>query len=205
MPALRHPSTKKGFTLIELMIAISIVAIIAAVGITSFSQSQKLARDARRKQDLRSIAVALELYYQKYGHFPCVVGTGGGWLKSGTTVSNWITNDSGTCATGTSLDSTFINSMPIDPSKQSHAGQPQSDATSLGYGYFSAAWNPTTSPANACNKAAGQSYILVAGLENASDPEAFANKSYKQCDGVTTLTTGTASDFGANKFIITSW
>lgn len=197
MPA---QTPKRGFTLIELMIAISIIAIIAAVGITSFSQSQKLARDSRRKQDLRSIAVALELYYQKYAHFPCVVGAGGGWLKSGTTISNWITNDAGTCATGTSLDSTFINSVPIDPTKQSNSGQPQTGNAALGYGYFSAAFSIGT-----CNKSAGQSFILVAGLENASDPEAIGNKTYYYCDGTTAITTGASPNFGTNKFVVTSW
>lgn len=199
MPAI---TTRKGFTLVELMIAISIIAVIAAVGITSFSQSQKLARDSRRKQDLRSLSTALQLYYHRYGHFPCTaVGTNGGWVKSGTTQSNWITNSTTDCATGTALDSAFINTVPIDPNKVQAAGQPQSTATGLGYGYYSAA--QTT---GGCNYGAGGSYILVAGLENSSDPEARANKTYYYCDGTTALPLGTgASDFGANKFIITSW
>src|SRR5690348_7056671 len=63
--------TRKGFTLIELMIAISIVAILGTVGFTAFNQSQLRARDAKRKQDLRSISQALELYYQQNKRFPC--------------------------------------------------------------------------------------------------------------------------------------
>lgn len=191
MPA---QTKRSGFTLIELMIAISIIAIIAAVGITSFSQSQKLARDSRRKQDLRSIATALELYYQKYGHYPCVAGAGGGWLKSGTSPSTWITNSVTDCPTGSNLTSDFINLVPIDPNKQSNPGQPQTGNTALGYGYFSAAFN-----LGGCNFPAGGSYILVAGLENTSDPDAYSNKLYKYCNGSTTL------DFGSNKFVITSW
>lgn len=61
---------KKGFTLIELMITISIVAIISAIGLVSYSQTHKIARNARRKEDLRSIAIALELYYQKIKNYP---------------------------------------------------------------------------------------------------------------------------------------
>lgn len=54
--------SRKGFTLIELMVAISIVAILATVGLVMYSNAQKLGRDSRRQQDLRSIATALELY-----------------------------------------------------------------------------------------------------------------------------------------------
>ncbi len=50
----------KGFTLVELMIAISIVAILAAVGFTVYSTTQISARDTKRRQDIDAIAAALE-------------------------------------------------------------------------------------------------------------------------------------------------
>ena len=61
---------KKGFTLIELMIAISIVAILATIGIISYQKTQSIGRDHRRKQDLKAMQVALELYFQKNGMYP---------------------------------------------------------------------------------------------------------------------------------------
>lgn len=51
---------KKGFTLIELMVAIAIVAILAVVGLVIFGNVQRQARDARRTQDINAIALALE-------------------------------------------------------------------------------------------------------------------------------------------------
>lgn len=54
------PKKSKGFTLIELMVAIAIVAILATVGLTVFSNTQKSARDAKRRTDIDSIAKALE-------------------------------------------------------------------------------------------------------------------------------------------------
>jgi prepilin-type N-terminal cleavage/methylation domain-containing protein len=53
-------NTTRGFTLIELMVAISIVAILATVGLVVFGNVQKQARDSRRTQDLAAIASAIE-------------------------------------------------------------------------------------------------------------------------------------------------
>lgn len=56
---------KRGFTLIELLVVISIIAILSVIAIVVYQETQKSARDAKRKQDLRAIATALEIYYQK--------------------------------------------------------------------------------------------------------------------------------------------
>src|SRR3990167_8962875 len=53
---------KHGFTLIELLVTMSIIAILAAIGLSSSAFSQKRARDARRKADLESVRSALEIY-----------------------------------------------------------------------------------------------------------------------------------------------
>lgn len=51
---------KKGFTLVELLIVISIIAMLAVVGIVVFQGQQKNARDTRRKSDIQAIAKAME-------------------------------------------------------------------------------------------------------------------------------------------------
>lgn len=53
-------SSARGFTLIELMVAIAIVAILATVGLVVFANTQKQARDSRRTQDIAAIANALQ-------------------------------------------------------------------------------------------------------------------------------------------------
>ena len=58
-----------GFTLIELLITVSIIAVLSAVGITSYQGTQARARDAIRKDDLKTLATALELYNQKNGGY----------------------------------------------------------------------------------------------------------------------------------------
>ena len=55
----------KGFTLIELLVAVGIITVLSLVGITIYRDAAARNRDHIRKNDLSSLAVALELYYQK--------------------------------------------------------------------------------------------------------------------------------------------
>lgn len=53
-------NNQQGFTLIELMVAITIVAILSMMGLVAFTSVQKNARDSRRRGDIDAIAIALE-------------------------------------------------------------------------------------------------------------------------------------------------
>lgn len=59
----------KGFTLVELITVITIIAVLSGVGLTSFRGVQSKGRDSTRKQDLRQLSVALELYRQSFGNY----------------------------------------------------------------------------------------------------------------------------------------
>ena len=59
-----------GFSLIELMVAISIIAIISTVGLVVYSTAQKSGRITKRAQDLQSMSNALELYKSATGGYP---------------------------------------------------------------------------------------------------------------------------------------
>lgn len=52
--------TTKGFTLIELMIVIAIIAVLSIIGITIYNGQQLNARNNRRREDINAIANALE-------------------------------------------------------------------------------------------------------------------------------------------------
>ena len=64
----------KGFTLVELMVVLSIIAILSVVGIVLYSGAQIKARDSIRKNDLNNIATALELYKQSSTTLQYVIG-----------------------------------------------------------------------------------------------------------------------------------
>ena len=67
---------KKGFTLVELLVVVSIIAILSLIGLTIFTNVQKGARDARRKADVDSIVKAYEGKYQPLtGKYPALLAT----------------------------------------------------------------------------------------------------------------------------------
>lgn len=168
---------RAGFTLIELMIAITIVAIISTVGIISYSKAQSLGRDAKRKQDLRSIAIALELYYQKNKTFP-TGGTNcnyaGGWCRSQNN-NPWIPQ----------LDINYMSDVPKDPN--SNTDQPWWSPGG-GYAYIGISCGGNTPPY----------FALITTLENANDPDTLAKKNYKWCGGAT-------MPWHPQLFAITAW
>lgn len=59
-----------GFSLIELIVVISIIAVITAVGIVSFRGASLRGRDSRRVADLEKLRVALEMCRQVGGTYP---------------------------------------------------------------------------------------------------------------------------------------
>src|SRR5438128_2745911 len=54
---------QQGFTLVELLVAIAIVAILAVIGLTVFTGLQRGARDAQRRADVEAVTRALEAAY----------------------------------------------------------------------------------------------------------------------------------------------
>lgn len=64
-----------GFTLLELLVVISIIVILVTIGMSSYSTAQKKGRDAKRKSDLKEIQTALEQYYAVCGYqYPLITG-----------------------------------------------------------------------------------------------------------------------------------
>ena len=64
----------RAYTLIELLVSITIVLVLTVVGVASYASVGKNARDARRKSDLEKIRVAMELRKQEKGSYPDSIG-----------------------------------------------------------------------------------------------------------------------------------
>ena len=61
---------KKGFTLVELLVVISVIAILSVIGLTLYTSVLRGARDTKRKADLTAISRALEQYKAANGIYP---------------------------------------------------------------------------------------------------------------------------------------
>jgi len=100
--------SKKGLTLIELLISIAIIAILIALLLPTAARSRMRARDARRVMDLKNFSAALELYYEKNGHYPC-------WKEGG-----GLQDNGGNNALKVLVDEGFIEALPEDPKKDKY-------------------------------------------------------------------------------------
>lgn len=64
------PNRAKAFTLIELLLVISIISILSSIVMASLNQARGRARDAQRLSDVRQLRNALEMYFGKYEGYP---------------------------------------------------------------------------------------------------------------------------------------
>lgn len=70
-------SSKKSFTLLEMLVVIGIIAILVSLGFASYSTVQKKARDAKRKGDLSAMQKVLEQCYSISSYsYPAITGGG---------------------------------------------------------------------------------------------------------------------------------
>lgn len=61
---------KSGFSLIELLVVISIIAVLVAVLLPNMIGARERAADAKLKSKLRQFGTAMRLYYNDHGSYP---------------------------------------------------------------------------------------------------------------------------------------
>lgn len=80
---------QSGFTIVELLVVISTLAILATISFMSYSSSITDARDSARTADIGNLKVALRSEYQKRGAYPSP-GNAFGLMNSGVTNSGIV-------------------------------------------------------------------------------------------------------------------
>ena len=66
----RRHADERGFTLIELMIVVAIIAILAGILVPNFVNARAQAQTSACESNLRAIATAMELYYADNQRYP---------------------------------------------------------------------------------------------------------------------------------------
>ena len=59
-----------GFTLAELLVSVSIIALISSTTVAGFANVLRRARDVKRLADMEAINTALDAFYSDNGHYP---------------------------------------------------------------------------------------------------------------------------------------
>lgn len=97
----------KGFSLIEIMIVISIIGILSGIGLGVTGAIQKNTRDAQRESDIRILQSALQQYYADNNKYPNA-------LISEFANGSALTNCSGKAPPCT-VTKTYLSKTPMDP------------------------------------------------------------------------------------------
>jgi prepilin-type N-terminal cleavage/methylation domain-containing protein len=74
---LRHTKSlrrAKGFTIVELLIVIVVIAILAAIVIVAYTGIQDKAKFAQKRTDIENLQKLVEMYYSENGSYPVTVG-----------------------------------------------------------------------------------------------------------------------------------
>lgn len=107
-----------GFTIVELLIVIVVIAILAAISIVAYNGIQQRARDNSRITKIQSIAKAIELYKVDNGRYPPILDGNGRETTCGSQTDNW-----GHCDRNKTIADMLAPYTTIDPTSLSDATQ----------------------------------------------------------------------------------
>jgi len=156
-----------GFTIVELLIVVVVIAILAAISLAAYTNFQTRARDSLRSNDMASIMKALDLYYVDNGQYPPSVtptgSVGGGWEISNDVAAGRVFMQT--------LGEYVKAKIPIDPSNQ---GAINYRYISLNSGY--------SMPGNSCtiNK---PFYVLRVTYESSNNNPVSSGTAAATCGG----------------------
>jgi len=127
---------KKGFTIIELLVVVSVIAILSGISLSVLNSKgvRAKARDSQRIGDLKQIQTALELYFTDNRSYPPESGS---WVN--------VSSLTGELVPG------YINALPVDPKDTGDINPCSGSVEDYAYTYY-----PVSS---------GAGYVLATMLE----------------------------------------
>jgi prepilin-type N-terminal cleavage/methylation domain-containing protein len=174
----------QGFTLIEILIVVAIIAILASVVLVGLGPTQAAGRDARRVSDLAEVQNGLQLFYGACGYYP-----GRSWGNVGCDAGYADPGGEGSFAAGLNAYSAMSNVLMWA----------SNGSLSIGLGINAVPQDPLShgNYAYEYSTAVRDSYTLGAQLENVDHS---AMQSSIQGDAVNDLVGPGGSACGSNGF-----
>jgi len=109
-------TSRRGFSIVELMVVISIIAILSSILYANFGNARGSGRDAKRQSDVRNLQTAIELYKKEFGRYPtegCADSNSDGFSSE---------VECGALPYVIGLAPTFISVLPRDPRRGTAQG-----------------------------------------------------------------------------------
>lgn len=108
----------KGFTLIEILIVVSLLGLLLTVILFATNSSNAKARDTERLSNVKEVEKALTMYQLEHGSYP--VSSGGDWVGN---ASDWGGySDTGPSGYIPNLAPKYISKLPVDPKQENNKG-----------------------------------------------------------------------------------
>jgi prepilin-type N-terminal cleavage/methylation domain-containing protein len=113
-------NSRRGFTLIEVLVVVSVIALMMTFLFLGFNDGRGQSRDAKRQADLRNLQTAVQAYRSEHGRYPAGCNGAGNW--SGELGGAWDCGD-GTNQyivghePGINFAPRYIRSIPSDPKR----------------------------------------------------------------------------------------
>ena len=104
---MKYKQKNAGFTLVELLVVISIIGILSTLAVVSLNNARLKARDAKRVSDIKQIQTALELYASDQNGYPDATD-----LTLGSGAGSTISKDGGIAAVVSGT--TYMGKVPAN-------------------------------------------------------------------------------------------
>lgn len=101
-------NVKNGFTLIEVMVVVLIIALIASFAMISYTSIRVKSRDIRRVTSINTLHTALNAYYKDHGEYPAIITPGQTFRNSTNT-------------------KTYLDEVPFNPQPRTDHNCPDSE------------------------------------------------------------------------------
>jgi len=144
-------SRPSGFTIVELLIVVVVIAILAAISLVAYTGIQNRAANAKTESEVAAIAKALEMYHADKGMYP----NGSNYTPGSTAINGaWSTTADGSWQNLLTVLSPYAQNLPTRSDSSSAMGGGDS------FDYYG-------NQANSCGASLGQMYIIVYRLRGA--------------------------------------